>query len=242
MSKLNIAVILGTGTPRGVGGALGRRFAEEGLHVIATGRNLEKVQLSVDGITEAGGSAEAMQVDVTEAADQDKLFAAVAKKGALKAVLYNAGGNQPIAFEKLTPAMFEEFWRIGCFGAFLTAQRALPLLTKQQGSLFFTGASASLRGKPMFAHFASAKAGLRNLVQALARQYGPEGVHVAHVIIDGVVDGDSVRSRFKGYIESLGEESALNPDAVADAFWMLHKQQRSAWTHELDLRPHKENW
>ncbi len=94
----------------------------------------------------------------------------------------------------------------------------------------------------MFAHFASAKAALRNLVQALAREYGPQGVHVAHVVIDGVVNGDIVRGRFGDYLDKLGEDGALAPDAIAEAFWMLHAQPRSAWTHELDLRPFKENW
>jgi NAD(P)-dependent dehydrogenase (short-subunit alcohol dehydrogenase family) len=108
--------------------------------------------------------------------------------------------------------------------------------------MLFTGASASLRGRPNFAHFAVAKAGLRHLAQALAREYGPRGIHVAHVVVDGVVNGDIVRNRFGDYLESLGDEGALEPDAIADAFWALHTQHPSAWTQELDLRPHKESW
>ena len=119
----------------------------------------------------------------------------------------------------------------------------MPLLREQgNGSMLFTGASASMRGKPYFGHFASAKAGLRNLAQALAREYGPQGVHVAHIIIDGVVNGDRVRTGFEGYIEKLGEDGALDPDAIAEAFWSVHKQPRSTWTHEIDLRPFRENW
>jgi len=108
--------------------------------------------------------------------------------------------------------------------------------------MLFTGASASLRGKPNFAHFSAAKGALRNLVQALAREYGPKGVHVAHIIVDGVVNGDQVKSRFGDYLDKLGEDGALDPAAIAEAFWMIHSQPRSAWTQELDLRPFKEAW
>ena len=149
----------------------------------------------------------------------------------------------PVPFEDLTPAMFEEFWRIGCYGAFLTAKKAMPILKQQgQGSILFTGASASLRGRPGFGHFAATKAALRNLVQALAREYGPQGIHVAHVVIDGIINGDIVRGRYGEYLESLGEDGSLAPDAIAQAFWVLHTQHRSAWTHELDLRPFNEKW
>ncbi|MDA8754984.1 SDR family oxidoreductase, partial [Luminiphilus sp.] len=155
----------------------------------------------------------------------------------------NAGSNFPIKFSDVTPEQFEAFWRVGCFGAFLTARQTLPLFSEQgKGSLFFTGASASLRGRPNFGHFSVAKAGLRNLAQALAREYGPQGIHVAHVVIDGVVNGDIVRGRFGDYLTSLGDDGALEPDAIAEAFWSLHAQHPSAWTHELDLRPYKESW
>ncbi len=237
-------VIAGAGAPNGVGGAIARRFAAEGFHVLISGRTLEKVADTAEQINGNGGSAEALAVDVTSAADQDALFARAAELGApVAAVIFNAGGNLPIPFADLTEAQFEEFWRIGCFGAFLTAKRAMPLLAGQgSGSMLITGASASMRGRPMFGHFASSKAALRNLAQALAREFGPQGVHVAHVVVDGVINGDIVQGRFGDYLESLGEDGALEPDAIADAFWMLHAQHRSAWTHELDLRPFKENW
>lgn len=239
-----IAVILGAGAPRGVGGALARRFGREGLHVLVTGRTLAKLEETAEQVTAAGGSAETMAVDVTSAADQGRLADALKAKGPVAAVLYNAGNNAIIPFEELTAQQFEDFWRIGCFGAFLTAKWAAPMLAAQgRGSLIFTGASGSLRGKPNFAHFASAKAGLRNLAQALGRDYGPKGVHVAHVVIDGVVNGDKIRGgRFAAYLEQLGEDGSLDPDAIADAFWAVHAQPRSAWTHELDLRPFKEQW
>ncbi|MEM1194899.1 MAG: SDR family NAD(P)-dependent oxidoreductase [Pseudomonadota bacterium] len=237
------AVVLGVGASNGVGGALARRFAAEGLHAIVAGRTLEKVAAVVEGIKAAGGSAEAVRTDVTQANDQDALFERVAARGEVAAVLYNAGNNAIIPFEQLDPETYETFWRVGNFGAFLTAKRAIPILKEQgQGSLFFTGASGSMRGKSNFAHFASMKAGLRMLAQSLAREFGPAGVHVAHFVIDGVINGEMVQSLIPEYLEKLGEDGALAPDAIADAFWHVHTQHRSAWTHELDLRPFKENW
>ena len=236
-------VILGVGASNGVGGALARRFAKEGLHAIVAGRTLEKVEAVAEEIRATGASAEAARVDVTSADDQDALFDRVASRGEVGAVLYNAGNNAIIPFEQLDADTYEAFWRVGTFGAFLTAKRAIPVLKSQgEGSLLFTGASGSMRGKANFAHFASMKAGLRMLAQSLAREFGPVGIHVAHVVIDGIIDGDYVSERFGEYLDHLGEDGALKPDAIADAFWHLHTQHRSAWTHELDLRPFKENW
>ena len=237
------AIIIGAGASQGVGGALSRKFASEGCHVIVAGRTEAKVAALAEEVKSAGDSAEPFVVDVTAAEDQDALFAHAASKGDLAAVLYNAGNNAIIPFEQLDAETYEAFWRVGCLGGFLTAKRAIPILKQQgQGSLFFTGASGSLRGKSNFAHFASMKAGLRMLAQSLAREFGPQGVHVAHFIIDGVIDGDMVRSRFGEYLDKLGEDGGLSPDAIADAYWYVHTQPRSAWTHELDLRPFKENW
>lgn len=236
-------VILGAGAPNGVGGALARRFGAEGLHVLVSGRTMSKIEDVVTQVVAAGGSAEAVQADVTSPDDQDALFARVPEDSRLAAVLYNAGNNAIIPFEKLSAEKMESFWRVGCFGGFLAAERAIPILKAQgSGSLFFTGASGSLRGKASFAHFASAKAALRNLTQSLAREFGPAGVHIAHFIIDGVIDGDKANTAFGEYVESLGEEGALSPDAIADAFWYVHQQPRTAWTQELDLRPYSENW
>lgn len=236
-------IVIGAGASQGVGGALSRKFAAGGHHVIVAGRTEAKVTALAEEVKATGGSAEPFVVDVTSAADQDALFAHAATKGGLDAVLYNAGNNAIIPFEQLDAETYEAFWRVGCFGGFLTAKRAIPVLKQQgQGSLFFTGASGSLRGKSNFAHFASMKAGLRMLAQSLAREFGPQGVHVAHFIIDGVIDGEMVRSRFGEYLDQLGEDGGLSPDAIAEAFWYVHTQPRSAWTHELDLRPFKENW
>ena len=236
-------IVIGAGASNGVGGALTRKFAAEGHHVVVAGRTEAKVAALAEEAKAAGGSAEPFVVDVTAPGDQDALFSHAEAKGEIAAVLYNAGNNAIIPFEQLDAETFESFWRVGCFGGFLTAERSIPLLKAQgNGSLFFTGASGSLRGKSNFAHFASMKAGLRMLAQSLAREFGPHGVHVAHVIVDGVIDGDMVRSRFGEYLDALGEDGGLSPDAIADAFWYLHQQHKSAWTHELDLRPFKENW
>ena len=236
-------LIIGAGTSKGIGGATARRFAAEGFHVVIAGRTLEKIESLAAEISGSGGSVEIFQTDVTKEADLDALFAHVGTLGTLDAVIFNAGNNAIIPFEELEPSVVEQFWRVGCFGAFLTAKRAIPILEKQgEGSLFFTGASASMRGKPNFAHFASMKAGLRMLAQSLAREYGPKGIHVAHFIIDGVIDGDMVRAVFNDYLDALGEDGGLSPDAIADSYWHVHNQHRTAWTHELDLRPFKENW
>lgn len=240
----NKAVVLGAGPAEGIGAAVARRFAREGLHVFVTGRNIEKVEDSAHQIRAAGGSAEAVRVDVTSQADIESLFSRVwEREGHLEAVVFNAGGNTPDAFEDLSPADFEHVWRVCCFGAFLAAKQALPILRTQGfGSMLFTGASASLRGKPNFGQFASAKAALRNLVQALSREYGPHGVHIAHIIIDGLVNGERAAGLFGEHLATLGPDGTLDPDDIAAAYWMLHQQPRSTWTHELDLRPFKEAW
>ena len=237
-------LILGAGLPDGVGGALAHRFAREGLHVMVTGRTLEKVEQTAASIRDQGHDATALAVDVTSESDLDAAFAQLSERGApVAAVIYNAGNNAIIPFEELTADVFEDFWRLGPLGGFLTAKRAMPLLAEQgQGSMLFTGASASMRGKPNFAHFAASKAGLRSLAQALAREYGPKGVHVAHVVVDGGINGDKLKTFLPEWLDHLGEDGSLSPEAIADAFWYLHKQHRSAWSFELDLRPYKENW
>ena len=175
------------------------------------------------------------------------LEAVAADKRPLELAIYNAGNNRPEKFLDVTPEVYEDMWRVICFGGFLAAQATLRLMLAQQGasekqSLLFTGASGSLRGKAGFSAFASGKGALRMLVQSIAREYGPSGIHVGHVVIDGVIEGEKVRTRFPGYIESKGEDGALNISAIADAFFALHDQHRSAWTQELDIRPFKEEF
>lgn len=237
-------IVLGAGTPNGVGGAISAKFAAAGHRIVVTGRTQEKIDQTAIAIRSAGGKADALACDVTSEADIDRVFKHAEEIGQpVASVIYNAGGNASIPFEDITSAQFEAFWQVGFMGGFHTAKRAIPLLGRQgSGSMLFTGASASLRGKPNFAHFSAAKGALRNLSQALAREYGPRGVHVAHIVIDGVVDGERAQSLFGSYLDNLGEDGALDPMAIAEAFLMVHNQHRSAWTHELDLRPFKEAW
>ncbi|TAM11567.1 MAG: SDR family NAD(P)-dependent oxidoreductase [Nevskiaceae bacterium] len=242
------AIVFGAGSVRGVGGAVCKRFAREGYHVIVAGRNLAKIETVVADIAASGvGSAEALPTDVTDEAQVIAAFDRAMNPGAGRepadVVISNAGNNAIIDFQKLTVAQFEDFWRVGCYSGFLigreAARRLVPL---GRGTVIFTGASGSLRGKPGFAHFAAAKAGLRMISQSMAREYGPKGIHVAHVVIDGGIDGDRLRGAIPAMVKRLGPEGLLDPEAIVENYWMLHRQPQSAWTQELDLRPFKESW
>lgn len=238
-----VAVIIGVGASNGLGAALARRFAKENMKTIIVGWTAEKIDKVAEEINQTGAKVLSYKADITQADQVNEALEFAVNQGDISVVIYNAGNNAIIPFEQLTPKLFEDFWRICCFGAFLTAKAALPhLLKRGGGSLLFTGASGSLRGRENFAHFASAKAGLRNLTQSLARDFGPKGIHVGHVIIDGLIDGQRLRDIAKEYLESMGEDGSLKPDDIAEAFWQIHVQPRNAWTHEIDLRPFKEKW
>jgi NAD(P)-dependent dehydrogenase (short-subunit alcohol dehydrogenase family) len=244
-SKGGTAVVVGVGAERGLGAALCRRFAAEGYHVLVAGRPPEKIAQVVKTIGAAGGSAEAIAVDTTREDDVAGLFNRAMAPGTGRSpadvVIFNAGNNRRIDFRELSAEQFEDFWRVGCFGGFLVGREAARRLTPLgRGTIIFTGASASLRGKPGFAHFAAAKAGLRRIAQSMAREYGPLGIHVAHVVIDGGIEGDRLLSRVPNLAAERGEDGLLGIDAIADTYWSIHKQQRSAWTQEVDLRPFKE--
>jgi NAD(P)-dependent dehydrogenase (short-subunit alcohol dehydrogenase family) len=239
------AIVVGAGASAGLGAASCRRFAAEGYHVIVVGRTPERVAEVTQSVLDEGGSAEAFVADATREADVirlfDHAFAATPHRAAADLILFNAGMNQPIDFRTLTASEFEQFWRIGCYAGFLVgreaARRMAPL---ERGTVIFTGASASLRGKPEYAHFAAAKAGLRVIAQSMAREFGPMGVHVAHVVIDGGIDGDMLRKRYPGIAAERGDEGLLQPASIADTFWHIHRQHQSAWALEVDLRPFKE--
>jgi NAD(P)-dependent dehydrogenase (short-subunit alcohol dehydrogenase family) len=239
------AVVVGVGAERGLGAALCRRFAAEGYHLLVAGRTREKIERVAETIRQTRGSAEPVVVDTTREGDVVRLFDRAMSPGdgrePSSLVVFNAGNNQRIDFRELTAAQFEDFWRVGCFGGFLVgreaARRLVPL---GRGTIIFTGASASLRGRPGFAHFAAAKAGLRMIAQSMAREYGPLGIHVAHVVVDGAIDGDRIRNRMPALIKERGDDGLLGIDAIADTYWFIHRQQRSAWTQEVDLRPFKE--
>ncbi len=241
------AIVVGVGAEQGLGAAVCRRAAREGHHVFVAGRTASKIDQVVATIRAAGGSAESVVSDTTVEADVVALFdhAMTARAGfdAPDLVVYNAGNNRMLDFRELSAESFEDYWRIGCFGGFLVgreaARRLVPL---GRGTVIFTGASGSLRGKPGFAHFAAAKAGLRMVSQSMAREYGPLGIHVAHVVIDGGIDGERLRMRAPDMVKARGEDGLLAVDAIAETYWHIHRQPRSAWAQEIDLRPFKESF
>jgi NAD(P)-dependent dehydrogenase (short-subunit alcohol dehydrogenase family) len=240
-----VAIVVGVGAERGLGAALCRRFAEGGYHVFVAGRSADKIEQVARTIASNGGDAQPVVMDTTREEDVIRLFDRALSPRAgldpLDLVAYNAGNNQKLDFRELSAQSFEAFWRIGCFGGFLVgreaARRLVPL---GRGSVLFTGASGSLRGKPGFAHFAAAKAGLRMLAQSMAREFGPQGLHVAHVVIDGGINGERLRQRRPETVAERGEDGLLGIDAIAETFWQLHRQPRTAWAQEIDLRPYKE--
>jgi NAD(P)-dependent dehydrogenase (short-subunit alcohol dehydrogenase family) len=239
------AVVIGVGAEQGLGAALSRRFAKAGHHVLVAGRTAAKLDAVVATIVATGGSAEPVSTDVTSEPDILRLFDRALSPGNSRRpadlVVFNAGNNQRIDLRELSAEAFEDFWRVGCFAGFLVGREAARRLAPLgRGTLIFTGASGSLRGKPGFAHFAAAKAGLRALAQSMAREFGPQGLHVAHVVIDGGINGQRLLSRAPDLLIERGEDGLLGIDAIAETYWQIHCQPRSAWTHEVDLRPFKE--
>ena len=237
------AIVIGVGASQGLGGALCRRFGREGLHVFVAGRTAEKIEKVTEEVRAAGGAATAVVMDATRPDDIVRCFDAAEEIAVPKLVAYNAGNNQFRPLLEMDDAFFEDLWRLCCFGGFVTGREAARrMLPAGGGTVLFTGATASIRARPPFTAFASAKAALRAVAHGMAREFGAQGIHVGHVIIDGVIDGDLVNTRFPGIKEAKGDEGMLGVDAIADAFWALHVQKRSAWSLELDLRPYKEQF
>lgn len=231
-------LVVGVGASQGLGAAIARRFASGGYPVVIAGRSAEKLEATAAELRATGGTVVAVVGDGSSRADADRFVAAAQALAPLALAVHNAGSNEPTPFLKLTEEQFTRHWREHALGGFQTAQAALPaLLARGGGSLIFTGASGSLRGKANFAPFASAKAAVRNLAQSLAREFGPQNIHVGHVVIDGGIGGQRLLSRIPGLAEQRGPDGLLNIDDIAEAYWTLHHQRRSAWTQELDLRP-----
>jgi NAD(P)-dependent dehydrogenase (short-subunit alcohol dehydrogenase family) len=236
-------LVAGVGSAQGLGAAIARRFGREGFPVAIAGRNAEKLSATEAALKAEGLTVAAVAGDVSKAEDAKAFVAAAQALGPLAVAVQNAGSNRPSPFLKLSEAEFEGHWREHALGGFHLAQAALPaLLERGEGSLFFTGASGSLRGKANFAPFASAKGALRNLVQSLAREFGPQGIHVGHVVVDGGIAGERLLSRMPQLKEARGPDGMLEIDAIAQAYWFMHGQHRSAWTLELDVRPWGENF
>ena len=228
-----VALVVGAGP--GLGAALARRFAAGGYGVAVARRKTDDIAALAE---EIGGKAYAC--DAADHTSVAALFAGVtADLGTPTLVSYNAGAYSPGSVLEITAEEFERCWRIGCLGGFNVGQAAARgMVDSGGGTLLFTGATAALRGGKGFANLAVGKFGLRALAQSMARELGPRGVHVAHLIIDGQIASDR-----PGYSEAeRGEDNVLKPAAIAEAAWFLHSQQKSAWTQELDLRPYVEKW
>lgn len=242
MVEKNSAVIIGVGPEKGLGASLAKCFAAKGLHVFIAGRSDDKLQRVASVIQSRGGSATPVVADATDELSVQDLFTVIRLSGKNLAIAaYNVDSNISAPFLDLDAETFTLLWQQNCLGAFLFAQSALKLMLENNtGTLFFTGATASIRAKPPFTAFSSAKTGLRALAQGIAREFSGQGIHVIHTVIDGVIDGERARLQFPEYVKTKGEEGLLNLDAIVETYWSLHCQHPSAWTHEIDLRPFKE--
>jgi NAD(P)-dependent dehydrogenase (short-subunit alcohol dehydrogenase family) len=236
MSDRQVAAIVGVGP--GLGFALVRRFARAGMAVALAARSKERLEQLLAG--EPVEHAKVHACDATDKAAVDRLFTEVEQDlGAPEVVVFNAGAFRPGGILEIEPSEFEQCWRIGCLAGFLVGQAAARRMVAQgHGTILFTGATAALRGSARFANLAVPKFGLRALAQSMARELGPKGVHVAHVIIDGQI----LSERYAHLEAGRGPDSLLQPDAIAEMYYQLHAQPRSAWTLELDLRPWSEKF
>jgi len=230
-----------------IGAAVASRFAREGFHVALGRRNGDKLPPLVDAISNAGGSASGYTFDArNEDVVRDGITEIEATHGPLDLVVYNVGGNVRFPLLDTTARVYRKVWELCAYGGFLVAQEAARvMLPRGRGKIFFTGATASVKGSAGYAAFAGGKFALRALAQSMARELGPSGIHVAHLIIDAGVDTPFVRERIAALgqdPDTLPADRLMRPDSIADAYWYLYQQQRDAWTHEMDLRPHAETW
>lgn len=237
---MKTAIVIGVGPVLGLGAQLCIRFAQEGLHVIAAGRTQEKLDSVVEHIVEQGNSAQAVVADCTDESAIQALFDIAGDE--LDLAIYNVGNNTPGRIDDMDASLFESSWRVCCFGGFLFGREAINRMKASGGTLLFTGASASLRGRANFGAFNSSKGALRNLAQAMAKEYAENGIHVGHVVIDGPIHGEKILTLVPEYAEAVGEDGMIALDGIVDGFTYLYKQTPRAWTFELDVRTSKENW
>lgn len=243
MSGTGTALIVGVGASIGVGAATARRFAREGFAVFIAGRTPAKLERVAAEIREAGGAVETLIGDATRTEDAARFVAAAEAAGPLAIVLHNAGSNRRDNILDLEQKDFEQLWRDHCLGGFLVGREAARrMVPRERGTILFTGASGSLRGRAGFAAFAVAKAGLRALSQSMARELGPKGLHVAHLVVDGGIDGARLLERYPERQKQAGPDGLVSVEAIAETYWQIHCQPRSAWTQELDLRPWAETF
>lgn len=228
-----------------IGAAIARRFAAEGYVVHAGRRNGEKLEPLVAEIAAAGGRCAGHNLDARDEAEVTRFLAAADAAAPLEVCIFNVGANVNFPILDTTERVFRKVWEMACYGGFLAGREAARLmLPRGQGSIFFTGATASLRGGPGFAAFASAKFGLRAVAQSMARELGPQNIHVAHLVIDSGVDTAWVRQMRADRTGGGAPEPdvLMAPASIAETYWRLHQQTRDAWTHELDLRPYGERF
>lgn len=241
-TKPPVALVAGVGD--GLGSAIARRFARAGYQTVLVARKLERLERIANDIEREGGRGIAYVADVREESAVSKLFDDVeAEVGAISAVVFNAGANYRASILDTPADMFEKVWRLGCFAGFIVGREAARHMTPRgTGTIIFTGATASVRGGANYAAFAAAKGGLRQVAQSMARELGPRGIHVASIIIDGIIDTPQVRERFPERVAAVGEAGMLKPADLADVYLHIHDQPRSAWTFETDVRPWKESF
>lgn len=241
-ARKQAALIVGAGDA--TGGAIARRFAREGLITCVTRRDTQKLQALVQEIEASGGQAHGFGSDARKEEQVIALVEQIERDIApIEVLVFNIGANVPCSILEETARKYFKIWEMACLSAFLVGREvAKRMVQRQRGSIIFTGATAGLRGAANFAAFAGAKHALRALAQSMARELGPQNIHVAHVVVDGAIDTDFIRTSFPERYAQKEQDGILNPDHIADNYWHLHAQPRDAWTHELDLRPWMERW
>ena len=241
-----VALVIGAGDA--TGGAIARRFAKGGYTACVTRRSLDKLQPLVEQIRAEGGQAQGFASDARQEEEVVALIEQIESTvGPIEVLVFNIGANVPSSILDETARKYFKIWEMACLSGFLNAREvAKRMVTRDgdghKGTILFTGATASLRGASGFAAFAGAKHALRALAQSMARELGPRGIHVAHVVVDGAIDTEFIRENFPERYALKDQDGILNPDHIAENYWMLHRQPRDAWTHELDLRPWSEKF
>jgi NAD(P)-dependent dehydrogenase (short-subunit alcohol dehydrogenase family) len=242
-TRKQVALVVGAGDH--TGGAIARRFAREGYVACVTRRHGEKLAELVGQIRAGGGEAHAFGSDARREDQVVDLFARIEQHiGSIEVCVYNVGGNVRFSLLETTSRVYFKVWEMCALGAFLSGREAAKhMLPRGRGTILFTGATASLRGGAGYSAFAGGKHAKRALAQSMARELGPKGIHVAHVVIDGAIDTAFIReNRPDLYEQRKGSDGLLAPEAIAEVYWQIHCQPRSAWTFEADLRPWTEPW
>jgi NAD(P)-dependent dehydrogenase (short-subunit alcohol dehydrogenase family) len=236
------ALVVGAGDS--TGGAIARRFAREGYAACVTRRTADKLVPLVERIRAAGGTAHGYASDARKEGDVVALVERIEREVApLEVAVFNIGANVRFGIAETTERVYRKVWEMGALAGFLMGREvAKAMLPRGRGTILFTGATASVRGSAGFAAFSGAKHALRALAQSMARELGPRGIHVAHIVIDGAIDTPFIAENFPERYARKAEDGILDPEAIAENYWQLHRQPRSAWTHELDLRPWMETW